>query len=85
MKRKYLVFYALSSSSSAVTQHSSGFFDLGLKIENQEHLDMLTGFIKDRVNMKGIYISITGIYDVSPEPKVKSTKKTGYTLPTKRL
>jgi hypothetical protein len=84
MKTKYLVFYVVTSSSSSLTSHSSGFFDLGFRIENQEHLDMLREFIRERVNMKGVYISITGLYDVTP-PKPTNTKKPVYNRPTKRL
>jgi hypothetical protein len=84
MKTKYLVFYVVCSASSGLTSHSSGFFDLGFRIQNQEHLDMLRDFIKERVNMKGVYISITGLYDVTP-PTPKITNKKGYKLPTNLL
>jgi len=86
MKIKYLVFYAVSSSSNGMTTHASGFFDLGLKIETEEHLIMLRDHVKKHVNMKGIYVSITGLYDVTPKPaKPEKPIKRGYTRPTKLL
>jgi hypothetical protein len=84
MKIKYLVFYVVCSSSSGLTSHSSGFFDLGFRIQNQEHLDMLRDFIKERVNMKGVFISITGLYDVTP-PKPTNNNKPVYIRPKNLL